>query len=259
MSGKKQQEDKIKQPLEIPGTLEKLGFFRRLNFKFSKEQKVFRDAIYNFDNKIVFCNAKAGTGKTTVAVATACAMVELGLYDGIVYIFAPVGYENVGLLPGTIEDKTSVFLDPLCQALIECGYQPEKHIRQLNKDLSTAPDIFIDALPHTFMRGINFENKIVIIEEAQNFYTDELKKVLTRIKDSCKTIVIGHDQQCDLYKHPENSGFIPYIQWFANQSYCEICVLTENFRGQVSRHADDLKIHRRSLEEERLLDLFKNC
>ena len=49
---------------------------------------------------------------------------------------------------------------------------------------------YIDCITHTFERGVNYENKVVIIDEAQNYYLDELKKVLTRCHDNCKVIVI---------------------------------------------------------------------
>ena len=58
------------------------------------------------------------------------------------------------------------------------------------------------------------ENKVVIVDESQNFYFDELMKVLTRIHDNCKVIVIGHDGQNDLINNPERSGFVPYLKWF---------------------------------------------
>ena len=96
-------------------------------------------------------------------------------------------------------------------------------------------------LTHTFLRGVNFENKVVIIDEAQNYYFDELMKVLTRIHDSCKVIVIGHDGQIDLYKNPERSGFVRYMNWFLGDERCEVCELKKNYRGWISEHADNLK------------------
>lgn len=68
---------------------------------------------------------------------------------------------------------------------------------------------------------------------------DELKKVLTRINDNCKTIVIGHDGQIDLYSNPERSGFVGYADWFDGDSRVAVCKLTKNYRGWVSQHADD--------------------
>ena len=71
-------------------------------------------------------------------------------------------------------------------------------------------------------------------------YCDELKKVLTRIHDNCKTIVIGHSGQCDLYHYPERSGFAPYIEHFKDEPYAQVCELTKNYRGIVSTKADEL-------------------
>ena len=95
-------------------------------------------------------------------------------------------------------------------------------------------------MTHTFLRGTNFENKVVIVDEAQNFYFDELKKVLTRVHDSCKVIVIGHDGQNDLISNPERSGFVPYMEWFNNDERTAVCRLEKNYRGWISQHADDL-------------------
>ena len=86
----------------------------------------------------------------------------------------------------------------------------------------------------------NITKKVVIVEESQNFYIDELKKVLTRVSDTSKIIVIGHSGQCDLYHNPERSGFVPYIEHFKGQPYAQICTLTTNYRGKVSAYADEL-------------------
>lgn len=231
------------KPKDAPETLKNSGFFRRLSFKLSDEQKEFRDAIYNKDNKIVMCSANAGSGKTTIAVATACAMVEYGLYDEILYCFSlNNNFQSIlGLLPGGIEDKERAFYEPCIEAVVECGYFPDKAI----KELSEKGDGFISCKSHTFLRGTNIgDRSILIIDEAQNFYADELKKVLTRVKDGAKVIVIGHDGQCDLIKNRDHSGFIPYIKWFQGRPGVAICKLTENHRGWVSRIADEFDINK---------------
>lgn len=222
-----------------PETLKDSGFFRRLSFKLSEEQELFRDAIYNKKNQIIFANAKAGTGKTTVAVATACAMIEYGLYDEILYCFSlNNGFQNtLGLLPGTLEEKESAFYEPCLEALVECGYFPEKVVKELGGN----DQAFVSCKSPTFLRGTNISNKtIVIVDESQNFFKDELKKILTRVKDGTKVIVIGHDGQCDLVKNRDHSGFIPYLKWFEGRDGCAVCQLTENHRGWVSRIADEL-------------------
>lgn len=226
--------------INAPETLKNSGFFKRLSFTFNAEQKHLRDEIYKKENKIIFVNSRSGSGKTTVAVSTACAMIEYGLYDEILYCFSlNNNFQSIlGLLPGGVEDKEKAFYEPCLEALIECGYFPEKVVKELN--IENPADTFVSCKSHTFLRGTNIGDRtILIIDEAQNFYIDELKKVLTRVKDGTKVIVIGHDGQCDLIKNRNNSGFIPYLNWFEGREGVAVCELTENHRGWVSRVADE--------------------
>lgn len=222
---------------DAPKTLKDSMFY---GIKLDDQQKEFRDAIWNQDKLIVFANARAGTGKTLIAVATANLLVQYGRYDGIVYIVSPVQESKSGYLPGTADEKTRVYAEPLYDALYKIGVNPHTAVNQesiMNQKDGTG---YIDCLSHLWLRGCNLENKVVIIDESQNMYTDELKKVLTRISDSSKTIVIGHTGQCDLYHNKENSGFAPYIEHFKDQPYAQVCELTKNYRGVVSNHADAL-------------------
>ena len=222
---------------EAPTTLEDHPFYGMV---LNEEQKEFAEAIWNPENLIVFCDSKAGTGKTTIAVGVANMLVQYGLYDGIVYIAAPVQEEKLGYMPGDLQEKVSLYFDPLYQALLKLDINPNTTINQLDIDNQKNGTGYIDAITHVFLRGQNFENKVIICEESQNLYCDELKKVLTRIHDNCKTIVIGHTGQCDLYHYPERSGFAPYIKHFKDEPYAQACTLTKNYRGKVSTHADEL-------------------
>lgn len=223
--------------MEVPRDLSGCLFY---GINLDDEQRAFANAIWNPDNLIVFCDAKAGTGKTTIATGVANMLVQYGLYDGIVYIVAPVQEEKLGYMPGDIQSKTSQYFDSLYQALIKLNINPQTAINQLAVENMKTGTGYIDTITHVFLRGQNFENKIIIVEESQNMYTDELRKVLTRIHDNCKTIVIGHQGQCDLYHNPENSGFVKYIEHFRHEPYAQICTLTKNYRGKVSTHADAL-------------------
>ncbi len=220
-----------------PNTLEGHPFY---GLELDEQQQAFADAIWNPENLIVFANACAGSGKTTIAVGVANMLVQYGLYDGIVYVISPVQEEKSGFLPGDADQKTQVYTAPLYDALEKLDINPYTAVNQesiANKKNGTG---YIDCVSHLWLRGCNLENKVVIVEESQNFYTDELKKVLTRIADNSKTIVIGHTGQCDLYHYPERSGFAPYIEHFKDESYAQICTLTKNYRGKVSTHADEL-------------------
>lgn len=222
-----------------PDTLDNHPFY---GLNLDEEQKIFRDVIWSKDKIIIFCNARAGTGKTTIATATADLLCKYGIYNGIVYISSPTQEQKQGYLAGSIEEKSEPYFEPFYQALNKIGVNinTANYSDIMNQKNGTA---YIQCLTHTFLRGTNFENKVVIIDECQNFYLDELKKVLTRLHDNCKIICIGHSGQIDLYSHAENSGFVKYMEHFkaANDDRVAICNLTKNYRGWISSYADDLK------------------
>lgn len=218
---------------KIPKTLSDHSFF---GINLSKEQKIFANAIWNPSNLIIFCNAFCGTGKTLISIATAELLYKYGLFEnGIVYCISPCLEHKQGFLPGGIDEKSEPYFTPFYQALMKLGINP---VNSIKKDLNSQKNgAYIDLIPHTFLRGHNFENQVVILDEAQNFTKEELKKTLTRCSDNCKVIVIGHMGQIDL-ENPNDSGFEGYLKWFKKEPYCQVCELTQNFRGKISSHAD---------------------
>lgn len=226
-------------PTEYPKTLDSHPFY---GLEIDGEQKEFRDAIWNPEKLVVFCNAKAGTGKTQIAVATANLLVQYGLYNGIVYIVSPTQEQVQGYIPGDMETKSAPYMEPLYEALIKIGVNPSTSILSSDNIRGMKEGTaYIECMTHTFLRGCNFENKVIILDESQNFYNDQLKKTLTRIHDNCKVIIIGHTGQVDLYKNPYRSGFSRYLEHFRNDSRTAVCELTVNHRGWISTHADELE------------------
>lgn len=211
----------------------------------NNEQKEFRNAIYDKNTDIVFCNSKAGTGKTLVAVATAVLMKEYGMFDTIYYMSAAGNFEGKqGLLPGTLEQKSFFYQLPLRQALIRLNYNPDNVIQsEDNIEAMKNGTAFINAQTDSYIRGINIgdsESKaILIVEEAQNFRREALRTVLTRLGEGSKAIVIGHVGQIDL-KFPQDSGFVPAMQLFKDYDWCKICELKECYRSRVATVADQL-------------------
>lgn len=200
--------------------------------KLTDEQRTYVDSI--FDNRITFVNAKAGTGKTTLAVA--CAHI---IGKPLIYTFSPVEEGSLGFTPGTVEEKERKYITPLLDALSEIGVDPRFAIKSENNPDMINDKAWIEAKSHTFLRGSNIKDSTVIIDEAANLTRGELKKVLTRCHDSSKVIVIGHDKQCDL-KNPDKSGFVPYLTHFRDYPSVGICELSVNFRGSLAKHADEL-------------------
>ena len=163
----------------------------------------------------MFCNSCAGTGKTTIGVAAAKLLIKSGQYDELIYVISPCEEKALGYMPGDLDSKISLYALPLHQALIECGEQPERAIIQgSNNDNMNGG--WVRFVPSTFLRGANLNKKIVFIDEAQNFPFHELKKTLTRVHDSCKLIVGGHDGQRDTCKDGE-SAFSKYLAHFDGQ------------------------------------------
>lgn len=225
---------------EAPATLDDHIFY---GLKLDDEQIAFRDAIYSNDYDIVFCESPAGTGKTLISVATGMLMCKLGLYNGVVYIVSPTQEERIGFLPGDIQSKTIVYSEPIYDALLKIGYSPERVIvNESDVDNMKIGEGIVRCVPHTFMRGINFSKKIVIIEEAQNMYFDDMRKVLTRCHDDCKVVVIGNQIQNDILRHPERSGFVPYLNCFSKEERCCVCKLSTNHRGWISTVADNFSM-----------------
>ena len=133
-----------------------------------------------------------------------------------------------------------VYFEPFYQALIECNINPNTAITNesiVNQKNGTG---YITCLTHTYLRGTNFDNKVILLDETQNYAVPDLKKTLTRCSDKCKVIVIGHDQQCDL-ENKKKSGFIKYINHFKGDPRTAVCELKTNHRGWISSHADALE------------------
>lgn len=217
-----------------PTTLDGHPFY---GLELDDDQKNYVESILNPDKLICFCNAAAGTGKTLLAVAAAELLCKHGAYDGIVYIAAPTQEQKQGYLAGSLEDKSEPYFTPFYQACDKLGI-PIHTATYADIDNQKNGTAYIECMTHTFLRGTTFDKRVIIVDESQNYYFDELLKTLTRIADSCKTIVIGHDGQIDLYKNAERSGFATYMQWFKDDPRTAICHLTKNYRGWVSNHAD---------------------
>lgn len=235
MATKKTQ--KICEYGEVPKTIEDRPFY---NLVLDNDQKKFVNAILNPDNTIIFANAKAGTGKTTLAIGTANILVQYHEYDGIVYICSAYGERAQGYLPGSITEKSEVYFEPAYQAMIECNMNPNICVNSDSIVNQKYGEAYVTLLTHTFLRGTNLKHKIIILDECQNYTVDDLKKTLTRCSDDCKIICIGHDKQCDL-DNKLLSGFKKYIEHFRGHEHCEICELTINHRGWVSQFADELE------------------
>ena len=224
---------------DVPETLEGHPFY---GLELDDEQKIFRDMIWDSGKDIIFCNSKAGTGKTLIAVGTANLLVQYGLYKKIIYVCSPCNEFRLGFMPGDLTSKAEVYYEPLYSAMQTLGISPFTAIDNgslVNQKYDDAG--YIKPLTDVYLRGCNLDNAVVILEEMQNYDLEIAKKVLTRMCKNTKVICIGHTGQNDLQKK-ERSGFDRYIRHFANKhdDRVAICNLTHSHRSWIAEWADEL-------------------
>lgn len=152
------------------------------------------------ENDIVFAIGPAGTGKTYLAVAFAVAALKNKQINKIVLVRPAVeAGESLGFLPGDISEKVDPYLRPLYDAL-EDMIPFEKLKTYLERNI-------IEIVPLAYMRGRTLNNSFVILDEAQNSSTIQMKMFLTRLGVNSKAIITGDVTQIDLPKK-EYSGLI---------------------------------------------------
>ncbi len=174
------------------------SFDRRAVRPRSPTQAEYMKALEEFD--VVFGIGPAGTGKTYLAVAAAVNALRRKNVDRIVLVRPAVeAGENLGFLPGDMQEKVDPYLRPMYDALSDMmSYDKMRRYIELG---------VIEIAPLAFMRGRTLHNSFVILDEAQNTTVRQMKMFLTRLGVNSKAVVTGDVTQIDL-KSPEASGLV---------------------------------------------------
>ncbi len=155
----------------------------------SQNQKEYIEAIRKFD--IVFGIGPAGTGKTYLAMAMAVSALTKGLVSRIILTRPAVeAGEELGFLPGDLAEKVDPYLRPLYDALHD--------MMRFEKVASLMQQGAIEVAPIAFMRGRTLNDSFVILDEAQNTTSEQMKMFLTRIGFNSKAVITGDITQIDL-------------------------------------------------------------
>ena len=155
----------------------------------SRAQKEYIDAIRKYD--MVFGIGPAGTGKTYLAMAMAVAALSEGRVSRIILTRPAVeAGEALGFLPGDLIEKVDPYLRPLYDALHD--------MMRFEKVSSLMKKGVIEVAPLAFMRGRTLNDSFVILDEAQNTTSEQMKMFLTRIGFSSKAVITGDITQTDL-------------------------------------------------------------
>ncbi len=152
-------------------------------------QKAYVRAL--FDTEMAFGIGPAGTGKTYLAVAVGVNMFFSGHVDRMILCRPAVeAGERLGFLPGTQEEKVDPYMQPLYDALNDfIGAKEVAKLREARK---------IEIAPLAFMRGRTLSNAFVVLDEAQNATTMQMKMFLTRLGEGSRMVITGDRSQVDL-------------------------------------------------------------
>lgn len=144
-----------------------------------------------FNKELVFGLGPAGTGKTYLAVAAGVSSFINGLVDKIILARPAVeAGERLGFLPGDMKEKVDPYMQPLYDALND--FFPTKQVEKLIEDKR------IEIAPLAFMRGRTLSNAFIVLDEAQNATTMQMKMFLTRMGDGSRMAITGDVSQIDL-------------------------------------------------------------
>jgi phosphate starvation-inducible PhoH-like protein len=192
-------------------------------------QKKYIEATRNFD--IVFGIGPAGTGKTYLAMAMAVSALSKGLVNRIILTRPAVeAGEALGFLPGNLSEKVDPYLRPLYDALHDM--MPFEKVNTLMEQG------VIEVAPLAFMRGRTLNDSFIILDEAQNTTSEQMKMFLTRIGFSSKAVITGDITQVDL-PSGKSSGLVEAKEILRDINGIEFVFFSKN---DVVRHRLVMKI-----------------
>lgn len=181
----------------------------RIDSKFSKPKNKSQEKYVKMLNKkqvkIIVSTGPAGTGKTLLATEHAIRQFLLGYCDKIIFTRPSVSVdEELGFLPGTLEEKMAPWIRPIYDVLYNFIHPNE--VKELMEEK------LIEIAPLGFMRGRTFKNSWIIADEMQNSTIPQMKMLLTRIGENTKLVITGDLEQND--KPTEINGLEDFLHKF---------------------------------------------
>lgn len=169
-------------------------------------QKSYLSKLRNADKNIVVAIGPAGTGKTLLAVLHGIKLFQEGIVDKIVVTRPAVSVdEDLGFLPGTINEKMEPWTKPLFDVFLEY-YQKREITRMLEEEI-------IEISPLAYMRGRTFRNSYIVADECQLCTVTQMKMLLTRIGENSKLVITGDLDQAD---RGANNGLQDFVSRLKN-------------------------------------------
>lgn len=174
----------------------------------TEKQHQFLDLASDKQTKIIFVSGPAGSSKTFLAVLQALKMINEKRVSDLVYIRSAVESSDtkLGFLPGEADEKMAPYIQPLLDKLTEM--LPKGDIDVLVKEER------VTGVPVGFLRGLNWNAKVIIADEAQNMTYKEIFTLITRTGEFSKVFILGDPEQSDING---KSGFIKMMSHFDDE------------------------------------------
>lgn len=166
--------------------------FKERKFKFTPNQRKFLETLLDPEVKIMFVSGPAGSSKTYMSLYGCLRLMAEDNEKDLLYIRSIVESADKGLgsLPGDMSEKFNPFTLPLYDKLEEIIHEGDTAFLKQKERVS--------AIPINFLRGANWNNKLIVADEAQNFTFKELTTLITRIGEDTKVVVCGDFMQSDI-------------------------------------------------------------
>lgn len=165
------------------------------NLDLQQIEPLTRNQLLAFESgKHLLLHGMAGTGKTYISCYLAFDDMIKGLYDRLVIIRSAVSTRDIGFLPGTEKEKSSVYEEPYKDICIELFQRGDAYELLKAKNL-------VHFMTTSFIRGVTLRNATILIDECQNMSFHELDSIITRIGQGCRVIFCGDFRQSDLSKN----------------------------------------------------------
>jgi phosphate starvation-inducible PhoH-like protein len=195
----------------------------KFNISLNEEQKVAKAQI--LENTVTILRGKAGSGKSLLAANVALDLLFSKEIEKII-ITRPtvVAGQDIGFLPGDVNEKLAPFTAPV--------YENMHRLYNKEKIEKCITDGEIEIVPVSFMRGRNFTNCLVVVDEAQNLTDNQTELLLTRICDGSKMIFCGDNAQIDL-KDRKTSGFDVVCKHMKGVTGFNVVTLEKNHRHPI--------------------------
>ncbi|MGD8889998.1 MAG: PhoH family protein [Desulfobacterales bacterium] len=203
-------------------------------------QNIALELMTNLDIHIVSVQGDAGYGKSFLALAAALHMVMEKKTHGKIYLIKPtieIG-QKLGYLPGRIDEKIEPFARYVSDLMLKLHKQ--RPINKLFSEVDSNPPRFnpkiFEILPLAYIRGLNLENAVVIVDEMQNLSRAECRALLSRMGEGVKCICLGDIHQVDNpYLNQENNGLNWVVKKFkGSRIYSHIVLKGDKSRGPIT-------------------------